>query len=147
MHCQKSVLFTKCKSRIQCHYMHLRITTQPTPVTIEKMAGIFAKRIWQPYPQEQLISLQAWLSASFSNRYWKNYVFSVLFNAYIFDFAGNVFLIIVLLAWVWLSTRTSRRLHKCDENVAICMLKLVVADCCLVSIIVATGVSLVNIRL
>ena len=27
--------------------MHLRITTQPTPVTIEKMAGIFAQRIWQ----------------------------------------------------------------------------------------------------
>jgi len=30
-------------------------------------------------------------------------------------------------------------LHKCHENVAICVLKLVVADCYLVSINVATG--------
>jgi len=34
-----------------------------------------------------------------------------------------------------------------QKNVTICVLKLVVADCCLVSINVATGVSLVNIRL
>ena len=64
-----------------------------------------------------------------------------------FDFAGNFFLIIFLLGWVRLSTRASRLLHKCHENFAICVLKLVVADCCLVSINVATGVSLVNIRL
>jgi len=64
-----------------------------------------------------------------------------------FDFAGNFFQVIVLLAWVWLSTRASRLLHKCHEKVTICVLKLVVADCCLVSINVATGVSLVNIRL
>jgi len=38
-------------------------------------------------------------------------------------------------------------LHKCHENVAICVLKLVVADCCLVSVSVATGVSFINIRL
>jgi len=40
-------------------------------------------------------------------------------------------------------------MHKCHEHVAICVLKLVVAYCCLVglSINVATGVSLVNIRL
>ena len=36
---------------------------------------------------------------------------------------------------------------KCHENIAVCVLKLVLADCCLVSINVATGVSLVNIRL
>jgi len=29
--------------------MHLRITTQPTSVTVKKMAGIFRKRIRQPY--------------------------------------------------------------------------------------------------
>jgi len=46
-----------------------------------------------------------------------------------------------------LSTCASRLLRKCHENITICMLKLVVADCCLVSINVATGVSLVNIRL
>jgi len=28
--------------------MHLRIKTQPT---VKKMAGIFTKRLWQPYPQ------------------------------------------------------------------------------------------------
>jgi len=28
--------------------MHLRITAQPGSITVEKMAGIFAKRIWQP---------------------------------------------------------------------------------------------------
>jgi len=38
-------------------------------------------------------------------------------------------------------------MHKCHENVTFCVLKLVVADCCLVSINVATGVSHVNIRL
>ena len=38
-------------------------------------------------------------------------------------------------------------IHKCHENVTICVLKLVVANCCLVSISVATGVSLVNITL
>jgi len=70
-----------------------------------------------------------------------------LFNANIFDFAGNFFLIIVILAWVRLSTRASRLLHKCHENVAICVLQLVVADCCLLSINVGTGVNLVNIRL
>jgi len=37
--------------------------------------------------------------------------------------------------------------YKCHENVTICVLMLVVADCCLVSTNVATGVSLVNIRL
>jgi len=47
-------------------------------------------------PQQQVISLQVWLSASFSNRYWKTYkYFSVLFNANIFHFADYVFLIIV----------------------------------------------------
>jgi len=46
-----------------------------------------------------------------------------------------------------LSTRASRLLRKCHENVSICVLKLVVADCCLVSIDSATGISLVNIRL
>jgi len=40
---------------------------------------------------------------------------------------GNVFLIIVPLALVWLSTRASRLLHKCHENITICVLKLVVA--------------------
>ena len=44
-------------------------------------------------------------------------------------------------------TRASRLLHKCRENATICLLKLVVVDCCLVSINVATRVSLVNIRL
>jgi len=34
-----------------------------------------------------------------------------------------------------------------QKDVTICVLKLVVADCCLVSINSATGVSLVNIRL
>jgi len=65
----------------------------------------------------------------------------------IFDFAGNFFLLNVLLvlAWVWLSTRASRLLHKCHENVTICVLKLVVGDCYSVSVMVATGVSLVNI--
>jgi len=29
--------------------MRLRITTQPTSVSVEKMAGFSAKRIWQPY--------------------------------------------------------------------------------------------------
>jgi len=45
------------------------------------------------------------------------------------------------------STRASRLLHKCHENLTICVLKLVIGDCCLVSINVATGVSLINIRL
>jgi len=64
------------------------------------------------------------LSVSFTNRCWIAYkYFSVLFNANIFDFDGNFFLIIVLLAWVWLSTRASHLLHKCHENVAICVLK------------------------
>jgi len=35
-----------------------------------------------------------------------------MFNTNIFDFTGNVFLILVLLAWVWLSTCASRLLHK-----------------------------------
>jgi len=74
-------------------------------------------------------------------------MFSVLFIANVFDFAGNFFLTIVLSAWVWLSTRASRLLHKCHEKVSVSVLKLVVADCCLVSVSVATGVSLVNIRL
>jgi len=37
--------------------------------------------------------------------------------------------------------------HKCHENFTICVLQLVVADCCLVSINVAIGVRLVSIRL
>jgi len=41
----------------------------------------------------------------------------------------------------------SRLLRKCNENVSICVLKLVVPDCSLVSVNVATDVSLVNIRL
>jgi len=57
-----------------------------------------------------------------------------LFNANRLDFPGNFFLIIVLLA------RVSRLLHKFHENVAICVLKLVAADCCLVAVNVATGV-------
>jgi len=28
--------------------MHLQIMTQPGSATVEKMAGIFTKRIWQP---------------------------------------------------------------------------------------------------
>jgi len=48
---------------------------------------------------------------------------------------------------VRVSTCASRLLHNCHENVTICMLKLVVADCCLVPTNVATGFSLVNIRL
>ena len=48
-----------------------------------------------------MISLQAWLSASFSNHYWIQIV-SVLFNANIFEFCMWLFLIIVLLAWVYL---------------------------------------------
>jgi len=55
-----------------------------------------------------------------------------LFNANIFVFADNFFLTIVLLAWVGLSACASRLLHKCHENGTICVLKLVVADCCLV---------------
>jgi len=46
-----------------------------------------------------------------------------------------------------LYTRASRLLHKCHENVTICVLKLVVADYYLASINVATVGSLVNIRL
>jgi len=38
-------------------------------------------------------------------------------------------------------------LNKCHENVTICVLKLVFDDCFFVSINVATGVSLVNIKL
>jgi len=38
-------------------------------------------------------------------------------------------------------------MHKCHKNVVICVRKLVVTDCCLVSINVATGLSLVNTRL
>jgi len=38
-------------------------------------------------------------------------------------------------------------LNKRHENVTICVLKLVVADCFFVSINVATGVSLVSIKL
>jgi len=30
--------------------MHLRINTQPGSITVEKMAGIFTKRIWQLQP-------------------------------------------------------------------------------------------------
>jgi len=70
-----------------------------------------------------------------------------LFNVNILFCTGSVFLIIVLLAWARLSTRASRLMHKFHENVTICVLKLVVADCCLVSINVATGVSVVNITL
>ena len=40
------------------------------------------------------------------------------------NFACNFFLIIVLLAWVWLPTRASRLLHKCREHDTICVLKL-----------------------
>ena len=58
-------------------------------------------------------------------------VFSVVFNANICNFAGDFFLIFVLLAWIWLSTRASLLLHKCHENITICLLKLVVLDCCL----------------
>jgi len=32
--------------------MNLRITTLPVSVTVEKLAGIFTKRIWQPYLRE-----------------------------------------------------------------------------------------------
>jgi len=69
-----------------------------------------------------------------------------LFNTNIFDFTGKVFLIIVLLAWVRLSTRASRLLHKCHENIY-CLRAKASGCCCLVSINVATGVSLDNIRL
>ena len=55
------------------------------------------------------------------------------------NFAGNVFLIIVLLAWVWFSTRASRLLHKCHEYDTFCVLKLVLADCCSVSVILVTS--------
>ena len=50
MHFQKNALFKTRYSRIPCH-MHLRITTQPRSVTVEKMAGIFTKRIRQPQVQ------------------------------------------------------------------------------------------------
>jgi len=49
MHCHKKILFKIRYSRIPRH-MHLRITTQPGSVTVEKLAGIFTKRIWQPNP-------------------------------------------------------------------------------------------------
>jgi len=29
---------------------HIRITTQPGSVTVEKTAGIFSKHIWEPEP-------------------------------------------------------------------------------------------------
>ena len=55
-------------------------------------------------PQQQLISLQVWLSASFGNRYWIAYKYFrfCLMEVYLIhlNFACNYFLIIVLLAWV-----------------------------------------------
>jgi len=45
----KNILFKTRYSRIPCH-MHLRINTQPGSITVEKMAGIFTKRIWQLQP-------------------------------------------------------------------------------------------------
>ena len=99
-------------------------------------------------PQQQLISLQLWLSASFSNRYWITYEYFRFCSMQIYLISlVTFFLIIVLLAWVWVSTHASPLLHKCHEKVTICVLTLVVADWCLVSINVATGISLVNIRL
>jgi len=41
------------------------------------------------------------------------------------NFACNFFLIIVLLEWVWLSTRALRLLHKCRKSDALYVLKLV----------------------
>ena len=99
-------------------------------------------------PHQQLISLQVWLSASFSNRYWIAYKYFRFCSMQIYLVSlVTFFLLIVLLAWVWLSTRASRLLHKCHENVTICVLMLLVVGYCLVSINIATGVSLVNIRL
>jgi len=34
--------------------MHLQRTTQPGFVAAEKMAGIFTKRIWQPYKRKTI---------------------------------------------------------------------------------------------
>jgi len=97
--------------------------------------------------RQQPISLHVWRSASFSNRYWIAYKYFRFCSMQIYLISLVTFPIIVLLAWVWLSTHVPRLLHKCHENDTMCVLKIVVADCCLVWNSLATGVSLVNIRL
>ena len=66
-----------------------------------------------------------------------------------FDFAGNFFLMIVLWTVDMGMTPYSciTPIAQMSRKRSICVLKLVVADCCLVSVSVAIGVSLVNIRL
>ena len=111
--------------------------------TIWKFRGGFSPlsppwiRLWELYimflcyakyqgdkgPQQQLIYLQVWLSARFSNRYWIAYKYFRFCWMQICLISLVTFLIIVLLAWVWLSTRASRLLHKCQENITICVLK------------------------
>jgi len=54
--------------------MHLRITTHLGSVTVEKIAGIFTKRIWQHYlkitrkMRKRFLSatFQRWLTGTFS---------------------------------------------------------------------------------
>ena len=71
-----------------------------------------------------LISLQVWLSTSFSNDYWMQ-IFSVLFNANLFEFCLQLLPNNRSFDMVWLSTRASHPLHKCREHDTICVLKLV----------------------
>ena len=50
MHCQKSVLFKNIIG--ECRAIKYVLTNYDTPawfVTVDKMAGIFTKRIWQAY--------------------------------------------------------------------------------------------------
>jgi len=46
MHCQKSVFQFFFENTVA---LNIRLRMQPRLVTVEKMADIFTKRIWQPY--------------------------------------------------------------------------------------------------
>jgi len=101
-------------------------------------------------PQQQLIYLQIWLSARFNNRYLIACKYFRSVECKYIWFHWRIFLIVVLLAWVWLSTRASCLLHKCHENITIHVLKA--SGCWLAWLLFSISqrchwVSLVNIRL
>jgi len=101
--------------------------------------------LWIKYSFEKLwfridTKIQIYIRCCIKYHYWFLYRFDVLpvlvitteYNYFQFclmqiclNFASNVFPVIVLLAWVCLSTCASRLLHKCRESDIICMLKLV----------------------
>jgi len=124
---------------------------KPLPLPLQFYI-IFLCCVKYQVPQQQLIYLQIWLSASFCNRYWIAYKYfwfcsmqiylislvtfdGIISNNRLFDMGMTLY-----------CTRASRLLHKCHETIH-CLRAKAGGCCCLVSINVASGVSLVNIRL